>query len=238
MPKTGPFNRHAEAYDAWFDAHRWAFLSEVEALRRFLPHEGETLEVGVGTGRFAQALGIRWGVDPSPIMRAWSRRRGIEAVEGVAEALPFEDGRFDAVLMMTTVCFLDDVDRSLAESRRVLKRSGLFVAGFVDARSELGGAYQERQGESRFYREARFWNVPDLVGSLMRAGFAPPSIAQTLFHPLDSMRDKDPVRAGYGEGAFVVLAAARERGKGGLSNGKQTALKPNVVTGSPEKEAP
>ena len=37
MPKTEPFDRHADLYDGWFDSHRWAFLSEVEALRGFLP---------------------------------------------------------------------------------------------------------------------------------------------------------------------------------------------------------
>jgi SAM-dependent methyltransferase len=206
MPKIEPFERHAPAYDAWFDAHPWAFRSEVEALGRFWPRGCEGLEVGVGSGRYAQALGIHRGVEPSAAMRELARRRGIEVVDGVAESLPFEDGRFDAVLMVTTLCFLDDPHRALAECRRVLKPAGLLVTGFVDARSELGIRYEARRGESRFYGEARFWSVPEVVGALTRAGFTAIRILQTLFRPPEELRALEPVKTGYGEGAFVVVA--------------------------------
>ena len=210
MPKIEPFERYAEDYDAWFDSHPWAFRSEVEALRRFWPEEGEALEVGVGTGRFAQALGIRWGVEPSPAMRAMASRRGIEVTDGVAEAIPFEDGRFGALLMVTTLCFLDDPQRALAECRRVLRPSGLFVAGFVDARSDLGRQYQEHRSQSRFYGKARFWNVPEVAEAVMRAGFAAPHMVQTLFHPPGDLRQMEAPKPGYGEGAFVAMAARRK----------------------------
>ena len=209
MPKIEPFERYAAAYDAWFDVYPWAFRSELEAVRRFWPAGCEGLEVGVGTGRFAEALGIRWGVEPSPAMRAMAGQRGIEALDGAAEALPFGDERFDALLMVTTLCFLDDPDRALAECHRVLRPGGLFVAGFVDAQSELGRRYAQRRGESRFYGEARLWSVPEVVAALSRRSFSAPSMAQTLFGPMDSMRETDPVKPGYGEGAFVVLAAAK-----------------------------
>jgi SAM-dependent methyltransferase len=210
MPKTEPFERYAAAYDAWFDVYPWAFRSEVKALRHFWPGEGDAVEVGVGSGRFAEALGVRWGVEPSPAMRAMAKCRGIEVVDGVAEALPFEEGRFQAVLMVTTLCFLDDPERALAECRRVLKPSGLFVTGFVDARSELGRQYEQHRDQSRFYGEARFWSVPEVVSALMRAGFAAPRMVQTLFRPPGELREEEPVRPGYGEGAFVAMAARRK----------------------------
>ena len=55
------FDREAARYDAWFDSPegRVLFSAEVAAVRRLvngLP--GPVLEVGVGTGRFAQALGV------------------------------------------------------------------------------------------------------------------------------------------------------------------------------------
>ncbi len=211
MPKIESFEKHAEAYDAWFDDHPWAFRSEVAALQRFWPEQGMGLEVGAGTGRFAKALGVSWGVEPSPAMRTLARRRGIEVLSGTAEALPFEDKHFDAVLMVTTLCFLDDPDRAIAESRRVLKAHGLLGVGFVDGRSDLGRVYQERRNESRFYGEARFWNVPQVVAALLRAGFSAPLIVQTLFHPVDVLRAIEPVKPGYGEGAFVVIAAWRDK---------------------------
>ncbi len=92
---------------------------------------------------------------------------------------------------------------------------GRFVVGFVDARSDLGQLYQKERGQSRFYNGATFWNVPDLVGAVMRTGFAAPLIAQTLFHPLDSIREIEPAKPGYGEGSLVVLAAAKVQESGG-----------------------
>ncbi len=210
IPRIEPFERFPDGYDAWFDAHTWAFLSEVEAIRGFMPVRGDLLEVGVGTGRFAQALGIPLGVDPSPAMRTRAASRRVEAVEGTAEALPFESGRFDAVLMVTVVCFVSDLDASLAEAHRVLKDAGRLVIGFVDALSPLGRLYQARRKESRFYRDAVFRTVPEVSGALVRNGFWTPRIAQTLFGPLEAMRSMDRPLPGCGKGSFVVLAASRK----------------------------
>ena len=57
------------------------------------------LDVGVGTGRFAHALGIPVGVDPSPNMLALAAARGIVTHEARAEALPFAPESFDSVPM-------------------------------------------------------------------------------------------------------------------------------------------
>lgn len=65
MPKSEPFERYADRYDDWFEAHPDAYQSEVEALRRLLPQPGFGLEIGVGTGRFASPLGIQVGIDPA-----------------------------------------------------------------------------------------------------------------------------------------------------------------------------
>jgi len=62
------YDLNADKYDSWFDKNKAAFLSEIAALKKFVPKKGEGLEVGTGTGRFAQALGIRTGVDISAPM--------------------------------------------------------------------------------------------------------------------------------------------------------------------------
>src|SRR6202011_4339241 len=66
--------------------------SELRAVRGLLPKDGVGMEIGVGSGRFAAPLGIRYGVDPSVKMRTLAQARGIEAVEGVAEKLPYRLG--------------------------------------------------------------------------------------------------------------------------------------------------
>ena len=57
------FNKHYKKYDAWYDKHSHAYLPEVEAVKSLLPKKGKGLEIGVGTGRFASALGIKYGVE-------------------------------------------------------------------------------------------------------------------------------------------------------------------------------
>ena len=65
--KIKVFDSLASDYDAWFEEEgRLIFTSEVEALRQALPLLPKPwIEVGAGSGRFAQALGIDIGLDPS-----------------------------------------------------------------------------------------------------------------------------------------------------------------------------
>ena len=72
------FDQHAERYDAWYDTPRGraAFESETACLAALLGRLPRPwLEVGVGTGRFAQALGAGEGVDPALGALRMARRR-------------------------------------------------------------------------------------------------------------------------------------------------------------------
>ncbi|MDP2845305.1 MAG: hypothetical protein Q8N79_04420 [Candidatus Methanoperedens sp.] len=59
------FEKYAQEYDEWFDVNRFAYQSEVLALKKFIPENSKSLEVGVGTGRFAVPLGIKVGIEPA-----------------------------------------------------------------------------------------------------------------------------------------------------------------------------
>lgn len=208
MAKTAPFDAYPDRYDAWFDRHEAAYRSELAAVRALLPDEGEGLEVGVGTGRFAAPLGIQHGVDPSSI-RARARERGIDVQDGVAEDLPYPDGRFDRVLMTTTLCYLDDLPQAFREMYRVLRPGGAFVVGFVDRDGPLGRRYEEKRGESDFYRNAQFHAADEVAALMRRTGFVELTTRQTLFGDPKAMKEPDPVREGHGEGGFVVLRGER-----------------------------
>ena len=180
------------------------------AVRGVLPRDGKGLEIGVGTGRFASRLGITIGMEPAHAMASIARQRGIEVYETRAEALPFADESFDAVLMITTLCFLGDPLQALRETNRVLKPLGLIVLGMIDKDSPLGKVYQAKQAETRFYRHAHFHSVAEVIDWLTRSGFCDIKSRQTIFTLPQEMTTVEPAKDGYGEGGFVVIAAQKE----------------------------
>jgi demethylmenaquinone methyltransferase/2-methoxy-6-polyprenyl-1,4-benzoquinol methylase len=110
--------------------------------RRFLVSRiaagpGDTvLDVATGTGAVALEL-VRQkgchvvGVDQSAEMLAEARRRvdgRVRLVEARAEALPFEDGAFDALTFTYLLRYVDDPPATLRELARVVKPGGT-IAG-------------------------------------------------------------------------------------------------------------
>lgn len=207
MPRTSPFESHCGRYDDWFEQHRASYMSELLALRPLVPWDGRGLEIGVGTARFAGPLGVRIGVDPSMQMLARASSRGVAAVGGIAEALPFASKTFDFVLIVTTICFVDSPSAMLAEARRVLRPHGTLVIGFIDRESSLGRYYVAHRSESVFYRDAIFYSVAEVDRLLGQAGFTVRTWGQTLTRPRPDATEIEPLRPGNGRAAFVVVDA-------------------------------
>ncbi|MGA1871726.1 MAG: class I SAM-dependent methyltransferase [bacterium] len=207
MPKTGPFEKYSDEYDEWFKKNIDLYEAELEAIRQLLPPPGaEGMEVGVGSGKFAAPFGIKIGVEPSEKMAVKARMQGIDVYPGVAEKLPFPDCRFDFILMVTTICFVDDILKSFREALRVLKISGCIIVGFVDKESTLGKQYAERREKSKFYKDATFFSTQEVIKYLKEAGFGIIKIVQTLIPgelPEIIMDD-------FGRGAFVVIKGVKQ----------------------------
>jgi SAM-dependent methyltransferase len=165
------FDRFADDYDQWFDNHGDLYAEQIGLLRTCFPAStGQMLEIGVGSGRFASRLGIRHGIDPSVRLLAMAKGRGLEPVLGVGEFLPYRDGTYNGVLMMTVICFLDDVDRSFHEAIRVLRPGGMLVVAFLEKDGEI--ARREEGADGRFFRYARFFSVNEVTAALAGAGFS------------------------------------------------------------------
>ena len=209
--RSGPFEMYTSRYDEWFQRNRFVYVSEIEAIRKHMLPDGKGLEVGVGTGRFATPLNIGFGLDPSGKMISIAHKRGIEVVQGVGEKLPFRDSGFDVVLMVTTLCFLDDAKAAFREVNRVLKTGGRFIIGLIDRDSPVGKLYMEKKDSSVFYSQATFYSVEEVLSLLDTSGFVDPVFTQTLFRDLGDTKDQEPVLEGYGKGSFVVVSASKTK---------------------------
>ena len=168
------------------------------------------MEVGIGSGKFAAPLGIRIGVEPAQAMADKARGLGLTVYPGVAEALPFCDARFDWVLMVTTICFVDDLPRAFAEAFRVLRPGGCILVGFVDRESDLGKRYQDKRQRSKFYLQATFFSTLEVQAHLEAAGFVIAETVQTLLPGEAS----SVIQPGYGQGAFVVVKGLQTGSRG------------------------
>jgi len=209
MSKTEVFDKYYKDYDHWFFKNELAYKAELNLIRKLIP-KGKGLEVGVGTGKFTIPFGIKDGVEPSDKMAEIAEEKGIKVVKGVAENLPYDDNSFDFVLLVTTICFVDDPLKTLEEARRVVKTDGHIIIGFVDRESMIGQEYEKYKDQSKFYSSAIFYSSKEIEDFLKKSGFIEIESYQTLFHPLNEIKKIEPVIKGYGKGAFIGM-----RGKKG-----------------------
>ncbi|MDI2127330.1 class I SAM-dependent methyltransferase [Yinghuangia seranimata] len=83
------------------------------------------LNVGAGAGSYEPEGVEVTALDPSQVML--DQHPGTRKVLGRAEEMPFDDGRFDAAMGVLTVHHWSDVQRGLAEMRRVSRRQVLYT---------------------------------------------------------------------------------------------------------------
>ena len=188
------FDRYATEFDRWFTQNGKLYASELEVLKATAPR-GLSLDVWVGSGAFASKLGVSVGVDTCRELLKISRKRRLEVILADARELPFRAGAFDTVMSSFTICFVDDTESMLAESRRVVKESGRFVLGEITLDSRWGKTYS-REGRKghRFYGKARFMTFRRTLALLRGTGFEVKRVLGTIsFAPSDEPLVEDPV---------------------------------------------
>jgi SAM-dependent methyltransferase len=210
-----PFDDLALEYDAWFDKEgSLVFFIEVRAFRALLPSLLKPwLEIGVGSGRFAQALGIETGIDPSYRLVEMARRRGVNAFLGRGEQEPFGEESFGTVFLIVTLCFLHSPLDVLQGANRILMPDGKIVLGLVLRESPWGKLYQQKKNKGhRFYRYAKFYKCDEVVRLLVRAGFVTEKIVSTLFQRPGKVQHVEEPKEGYFPDAGFTIIVAGKRG--------------------------
>lgn len=178
-------------YDAWYDAPRGRWIGETEfsLLRRHLdlrPGQ-QVLDVGCGTGWFTHHLaqaGLRMtGLDVDERMLEVARQRtpqGINWLQGDATRLPFADHSFDQVVALTSLCFVPDWPRAVAEIVRVAQRR--FVLGLLNRHSLLWRDKGPGGGQGA-YRGAHWHTRGELAACLQQLPVRRVRYASAVFLP-------------------------------------------------------
>ncbi len=203
------FDSLAAEYEEWIIENHILFQSELLALKKVIPDGMKGIEIGIGNGIFAGQLGIQNGIDPSEKMLEYARRRGLDVKKGVAEDLPFKDEIFDFAVFITTLCYINDPDKAMKEAYRVLKPGGKIIIAIIDKESEFGKFLDKGKAKTIFYKEARFFSVPEVSDLLTKNDFMPGDIYQTLENPATNKID-EPVE-GFGTGSFVVISGLKAK---------------------------
>lgn len=171
------FDKYADEYDQWYRDNTIIWINELECVRSLEPH-GITLDIGVGTGAFVNAVkGFIIGLDPALNMLVKAHKRGVEVVNGFGEFLPFRSDSFDTIMMIVALEFVDDPDKVLKEARRVLKPMGKLIICFIQRDSEWGEYYMSSSGSHKFMSIARLYTLDEVLVAALRHGFAPQDLS-------------------------------------------------------------
>ncbi|MDO9527856.1 MAG: class I SAM-dependent methyltransferase [Syntrophales bacterium] len=163
----------ARSYDDWLltPVGRYIDRREKDLIFNLIaPREGERLlDVGCGTGnhlRFFRRKGCNvTGLESSPSMLDIARKKLGQRADfhmGKAEDLPFSDNEFDIVTMITSVEFMDNPQKAIAEAIRVC-RDRVFI-GVLNKHSIIGVRRRiTRIFSTSIYNSARFFGIGELT---------------------------------------------------------------------------
>lgn len=201
--KQNPFDSLADEYEEWFIENKVLFQTELLALKKVIPVNKKGVEIGIGSGIFAEQLGIRFGIDPSEKMLNYARQRGLEVQQGIAEKLPYQDQSFDFAALITSLCFVDDPDRAIKEAYRILNKKGELIVAILDKETTLGKVLDAGKEKDPFYKFAHFFSTQEIINLMKFNDFRITQTVQTIEDPA-AKKIENP-RDGFGEGSFVVI---------------------------------
>lgn len=131
------FNRAAAHYDSYAQFQQTQMLRVLEVARTTIPANAHVLDIGCGTGLFAErAAGQSWhvtGLDIAQAMCRIARNRCQSVVRANAMALPFANAYCDAVVSSLCLQWVTDKSRTMNEIFRALKPGGTAIIGTLGA---------------------------------------------------------------------------------------------------------
>ena len=186
------------------------------------PRASSALDVGSGGGLLAEEcarLGFRvTGIDPSAESVAAARAHAadagleIEYTVGTGERLPFADASFDLAYCCDVLEHVDDLDRVLAETARVLKPGGVYLYDTINrtrrSRLVVIKLMQEWRATALMEPDLHDWEMfikpGELAAALARVG----------------LENQETVGLGPARNPLAMLVDMRRRARGDMSFGE------------------
>ncbi len=210
------FDVFAERYDIWYDKPfgKSAFNLEKACIASLCKNLTRPfLEIGVGTGRFAEALKIKYGIDNSVGVLRFAKKRGVTVIRGKGEKLPFPNKSFGAVFIIVTLCFVDEPIKVLEEASRVLRDDGCIILGLILKESPWASFYMKKGASGNvFYKVARFYSLNELKSMLRDVGLQVSEVRSTILQsPTEEPLHFEPSKKGHCKDAGFVAIKTRKR---------------------------
>jgi len=120
------------------DFGKYALENEAKYVANLI--KNDALSIGCGTGLIEKEIKKMTEInimciekDENMIEKA---KKNLIAINGKAENLPFHNKRFDAIIFITSLEFIDDYKKAIKEAARVLKNNGIFIAIMLNTNSK------------------------------------------------------------------------------------------------------
>ena len=212
------FDQVAGFYDDWYShpQGRRVFEAELRALGSLISDSGLGLELGAGTGVFAESLtGCDRTIiclDPSGAMLAKAKDRKLPAIMGVGEHIPFTMGAVSFAYMVTTLEFLENPVVVLKQVREATKKDGTLTILFINADSAWGSLYKRIGSEGDpVFRHARLRSLSGVHEILVEAGYVIQECVGTLTTGPEEIDVGGELREPGPETGVIVVRASPDK---------------------------
>ena len=119
-------NNQSKVLEYW---EKYRYLDEINAICE-IKNDTKVLDVGCGISTVLHFIdGERYGIDPlaDKYKQVYSYPEGIDIRKGFGEEIPFPNEYFDIVFCSSALDHVTDPQKTIGETRRVLKPGGYFV---------------------------------------------------------------------------------------------------------------
>lgn len=203
------FNECWDEYDRWYEENPVLYQKELEVILETLEDTKysipkDSLEIGVGTGRFMQGLNISTGIDVGKKLVENAKKQGLNVLEGSAEKIPFPDESFSCIGIFTALEFFDDIEQAFFEIKRVLKEDGYLLLAYLNKNSISVKEIEENKEKNKWFSEAQFYNTEQLDNLLKRYSFDKIGEKQLVFNNFQPC-----IVDGNTDGMYCVLVAKK-----------------------------